>query len=166
MIDLDEDAEFDYWPPERATRSDPSICQSVHGAYHALNQRLQVAMRQHGLGTSEAMVLAYLVFESGCSAAVVRHALGLHRSTLSSLLDRLEAKDFVHRAPNAFDGRRLEIELTPSGRITASIAKDVIRDIEAELAAYTSPVSDAAPKRCSPACTAMIPPEGPLDLDA
>jgi DNA-binding MarR family transcriptional regulator len=160
VIDFDEEADLDYWPPERPTRSDPSVCQSVHGAYHALNQRLQAAMRQHGLGTSEAMLLAYLVFQSGCSASVVRHALGLHRSTLSSLLDRLEEKDFVHRAPDAFDGRRLEIELTPAGRTAAAIAKDVIRDIEAELAAYTSPAQRRGAEAVFAACTAMIPPEG------
>src|SRR5688500_3535683 len=81
MVELDA---FDGWPPERESRKgDPSICRSVHGAYHALGQRLQIATRQHGLSTSEALVLAYLLRQPGCAAAVVRHALGFHRSTLS-----------------------------------------------------------------------------------
>jgi hypothetical protein len=90
MIELDD---LDGWPPERAgRRGDPSICRSVHGAYHALGRRLRISTRDHGLGTSEALVLAYLLRQPGCAAAVIAHALGFHRSTLSSLLDRLEAK--------------------------------------------------------------------------
>jgi DNA-binding MarR family transcriptional regulator len=131
------------------------VCQSVHGAYHALAQRLQLATREHGLGVSEAMVLAYLFREAGCAAAVVRHALGLHRSTLSSLLDRLEAKGLVDRPRSSYDGRRLEIELTAAGRLIAAIAEDVIRAVEAEVADFTSPTERRGAEAVFAACVAI-----------
>lgn len=162
MFDFDD---LGAWPPERpGLRTDPSICRSVHGAYHALGRRLQIAMRDHGLGTSEAMVLAYLLSQQGCAAALVRHALGLHRSTLSSLLDRLEGQGLIRRTHSAFDGRRLEIDLTPAGNIAAAIAEDVIRDVEAELAEFTSASERRGAEAVFAACIAITRPGGVLDL--
>ena len=111
--------------------------------------------RQHGLSGSEAMTLAFLLREPGCAAVVVRHALGFHRSTLSSLLDRLESKELISRAPSSYDGRRLEIELTVTGRIAAEIAETVIRDVDDELATYTSPSERRAAEAVFAACTAI-----------
>jgi DNA-binding MarR family transcriptional regulator len=165
MDDLADLDDLDLWPPERVARSiDPSIFRSVHGAYHVLGQRLQLATRQHGLGVSEAMVLAFLLREPGCAPSVVRHALGLHRSTLSSLLDRLEGKGLIHRAKSAYDGRRLEIELPSAGRIAAGIAEIVIRDVEAELAVFTSPTERRGAEAVFAACVAITRPGGVLDL--
>ena len=160
--DLDD---LDLWPPERpGRRSDPSICRSVHGAYHALSRRLRVATRDHGLGASEAMVLAYLLRQPGCAPVVARHALGLHRSTLSSLLDRLEDNGLIRRAPSTYDGRRLEIDLTSLGAITAEIAEGVIRDVEAELAEFTSPTERRGAEAVFAACVAMTNPGGSLEF--
>jgi DNA-binding MarR family transcriptional regulator len=162
MTDFEE---FDAWPPERpGRRTDPSICRSVHGAYHALSRRLQIATREHGLGTSEALVLAYLLREPGCAAAVVRHALGLHRSTLSSILDRLESKSLIRRSHSAFDGRRLEIDLTSAGQIAAAIAEQVIWDVEAELAEFTSAAQRRGAESVFAASIAINRPGGILDL--
>ena len=136
----------------------------MHGAYHALERRLQIATREHGLGTSEAMVLAYLLRQPGCAAALVRHALGLHRSTLSSLLDRLERKGLIRRAHSAFDRRRLEIDLTPAGNIAAAIAEAVIRDVENELAEFTSSSERRGAESVFAACIAITRPGSVLDL--
>jgi DNA-binding MarR family transcriptional regulator len=157
--------ELDLWPPDRPSRrSDPSICRSVLGAYQALSRRLRIATREHGLGASEAMVLAYLFRQPGCAPVVARHALGLHRSTLSSLLDRLERKGLIGRAPSSYDGRRLEIELTAAGAIAAGIAESVIRDVEAELSGFTSPTERRAAEAVFAACIAMTNPGGSLEF--
>jgi DNA-binding MarR family transcriptional regulator len=161
MTELDD---FDLWPPERPGRSDdPSICRSVHGAYHALGRRLQIATREHGLGVSESMVLAYLLRQPGCAAAVVLHALGLRRSTLSTMLDRLDRKGLIHRPRSAYDGRRLEIDLTPAGRIAAGIVDEVIREVEEELAEFTSPTQRRGAEAVFAACVAMTRPGASLD---
>jgi DNA-binding MarR family transcriptional regulator len=161
MVDMHD---IDWWPPERPGRKpDPSVCRSVHGAYHALARRLQWAMRDHGLGTSEAMVLAFLLSNNGCAAAVIRHGLGLHRSTLSSLLDRLEALGLIVRTRSAFDGRRLEVDLTSLGTIAAEIATAVIRDVEAELAEFTSPGQRRGADAVFAACLAITRSDGVMD---
>jgi DNA-binding MarR family transcriptional regulator len=169
MTDLDsfpssELDDLDLWPPERpGRRSDPSISRSVLGAYHALSRRLRISTREHGLGASEAMVLAYLLRQPGCAPVVTRHALGLHRSTLSSLLDRLEDKGLIHRAPSSYGGRRLEIDLTAAGTIAAGIAEQVIREVEEELAGYTSPTERRGAEAVFAACNALTTRGGILD---
>jgi DNA-binding MarR family transcriptional regulator len=170
MTDLDRLAtteldDLDLWPPDRPSRrSDPSICRSVLGAYQALSRRLRIATREHGLGASEAMVLAYLLRQPGCAPVVARHALGLHRSTLSSLLDRLERKGLIRRAPSTYDGRRLEIDLTSAGTIAAGISESVIRDVEAELSGFTSPTERRGAEAVFAACIAMTNPGGSLEF--
>jgi DNA-binding MarR family transcriptional regulator len=123
-----------------------------------------MATREHGLGVSEAMVLAFLLRQPGCAAAVIRHALGLHRSTLSSLLDRLEARDLVRRSHSSFDGRRLEVDLTRAGSIAAAIADQVIRDVESELAEFTSAAQRRGAEAVFAASVAVNRPGGVLDL--
>jgi DNA-binding MarR family transcriptional regulator len=165
MNPMDQFDVLDPWPPERpGRRTDPSVYRSVHGAYLALGRRLQIATREHGLGTSEALVLAYLLRQPGCAAAVVRHALGLHRSTLSSVLDRLEKDGLIQRSRSAFDGRRLEIDLTSAGSLVAAIAVDVIRDVEEELAEFTSASERRGAEAVFAACIAITRPGDVLDL--
>jgi DNA-binding MarR family transcriptional regulator len=110
------------------------------------------------------MVLAYLLRQQGCAAALVRHALGLHRSTLSSLLDRLEGQGLIRRSHSAFDGRRLEIDLTPAGNIAAAIAEDVIRNVEEELSELTSVSERRSAQAVFAACVAITRPGGVLDV--
>ena len=153
-MDADELSDDD-WPNSRATGSDPPVISSVHGAYHAVIRRLDAATRPHGLEGSEALVLAFLLRDPGCSPSEVRHRLGFHRSTLSSLLDRLERDGLIHRASNAYDRRRLEIRLTAAGRIGADTAELVIAHVEAELATYMSPVERRGARAVFEACVAI-----------
>ena len=162
---MTEFEEFDALPPERPGRlGDPSVYRSVHGAYHALGQRLHVETRQHGLGVSEALVLASLLRHHGCAAAVLRHELGLHRSTLSSLLDRLESKGMICRSRGSFDGRRLEIDLTAAGKTAGAIAAHAIREVEAELDDFTSAAQRRGAEAVFAASIAINRPGGILDV--
>jgi DNA-binding MarR family transcriptional regulator len=155
----------DIWP--RVTgprRSDPPIWQSVHGAYHALTRRLQDVTREHGFEASEALVLVCLLRDPGCPPAVVRSRLGFHRSTLSSLLGRLEKDGLIRRSPVGFDGRRLQVDLTPAGTTAARIAASVVGDAEAELHDFTSAADRRGAEAVFAACMAITRPDGELDI--
>jgi DNA-binding MarR family transcriptional regulator len=130
--------EDDGWPRMRPSNVDVRVIGSVFGAYHALKHRLERALNEHGLDASEGVVLAAIRLEPGCAPLDIRRRLGFHRSTLSSVLDRLERDGLIKRPPSAFNGQRFELFLTPLGEIAADIADYVIREVEAELAAYTS----------------------------
>ena len=118
-------------------------------------QRLEMATREHGLPASEALVLLAVLREPLCPPWQIRYTLGLRRSTLSSMLGRLEGDGFVRRKRSDFDGRRFEVDLTPRGRIAADIADFVIREVEDEIAGYTSRAERQAARAVWEACVAI-----------
>ena len=95
----------------------------------------------------------------GCSPGEIRHALGFHRSTLSSLLSRLESKGLVRRGIPGFESRRLMVDLTRKGDAVATSARVVLVDLEAELGDWTSPADRRGAGAVFAACLAMVGPE-------
>jgi DNA-binding MarR family transcriptional regulator len=145
----------DGWPPLLDSDVDAPVIRSVHAGYHALSRVLARATREHGLESSEAVVLAYLRSNPGCSAIEVRRRFGFHRSTLSSLLNRLEADGLIVRLRNSYDGRRYEVKLTPAGRVRAGILDVVLNDVELEIAGFTSRVQRRGALAVFEACIAI-----------
>ncbi|HWJ64642.1 MAG TPA: MarR family transcriptional regulator [Acidimicrobiales bacterium] len=70
--------------------------------------------------------------------------LGLDRSTISGLVDRLERRGLVERAPNAADGRSIDVRLTPVGSAAAERGADEINDA---LAPFLVDLSSAEARR-------------------
>jgi DNA-binding MarR family transcriptional regulator len=134
----DDDDLMDGWPREPVRTHDTRVVDAVHGAYHSVMRRLALSTREHGIEPVEALALVVLLREPGCPPWQIRRRLGLHRSTLSSLLDRLEKDGRIERRIGGFAGRRFEIHLTNAGGISADIADLVIGDVEDEIAGYTS----------------------------
>jgi DNA-binding MarR family transcriptional regulator len=162
------DLEFDLeeersWPPPSDQRQAPPVWQSVHGAYHAIRIRIQKDVADLCLDASEALVLSYVWSSPGCSPGEIRRALGFHRSTLSSLLGRLEAKGLVKRGIPGFESRRLMVNLTARGDSIATTARAVLVDLENELGGWTSPADRRGAGEVFAACLAMV---GPEEIDA
>jgi len=152
MIDDDVDT---LWPAEPTSRRDTRAVAAVNGAYHAVTRRLELSTRDHGLDASEALVLNALSREPACPPWLVRRRTGLHRSTLASILDRLECDDRIERGRSSVDGRRFEIRLTTLGRISADIAELIVLEVEAEIAGYTSPAERRGAVAVFEACLAI-----------
>jgi DNA-binding MarR family transcriptional regulator len=70
---------------------------------------------------------------------VLADYLGLEKSTLTGLVDRAEKRGLLGRAPNASDGRAVDVFFGPAG---AELADRVYRDVSQSLSALTS---DLAP---------------------
>jgi DNA-binding MarR family transcriptional regulator len=133
------DSDEDFWPPDRPLERNARVVPAVIGAAHRITRRIELTSREHGLDAAETLVLAALLHEPACPSWMLRRRLGLHRSTLSSIIDRLERDGRVFRSRNSVDGRRFEIDLTTTGRMAADIAAFILRDVEDEIAGYTSP---------------------------
>jgi DNA-binding MarR family transcriptional regulator len=61
--------------------------------------------------------------------------LGIDRSTMVSLVDRLEAAQLARRRPSATDRRAREVEITPKGRRLLQRARKLISQVEDEVLA-------------------------------
>jgi DNA-binding MarR family transcriptional regulator len=145
----------DGWPREREPRSDTRVIAAIHGAEHAIARRLALSTREHGLDAAEALVLDMVRASDGCAPWEIRTRIGLHPSTLSSVLNRLEQDGRIERRQSPFDGRRFEIRLTPAGKLAADLAEFVIAGVEAEIAGYTSPTERHAAVALYEACVAI-----------
>jgi DNA-binding MarR family transcriptional regulator len=68
---------------------------------------------------AEAHVLAHLASAGEATIGDVHRAFGHRRSTLTSILDRLEKRNLIARTSDARDRRTFVISLTRSGRAAA-----------------------------------------------
>ena len=68
----------------------------------------------------------------------LQRGLGHRPSTLTGILDRLEARTLVRRELNGADRRSFLISLTRDGRQVARKVVDALRVIEAEASAHVS----------------------------
>ncbi|WIE65479.1 MarR family transcriptional regulator [Curtobacterium sp. MCLR17_036] len=96
--------------------------------HHARVAAAEAARR--GLGTTDLRFLfALAAHPSGrVLPKQAAGALGLSTGAMTSLIDRLEARDLVRRVPNPADRRSVEVRITEAGTRSAAEVKDVYRE--------------------------------------
>jgi DNA-binding MarR family transcriptional regulator len=83
---------------------------------HGMEQRSRRMQRTLGVTAPQRMVLLLAGRFDGISAGELAALLHVDPGTLSSALRELERRRLLRRAPDAADGRRVCIHLTPAGR--------------------------------------------------
>ena len=94
----------------------PRLAPALEHATHALGLWVERAFRDVGLTQAEAHVLAYLARHPDAAINDLHTSFGHKRSTLTSILDRLEARGWVQRVPHPSSRRLVAVELTEAGR--------------------------------------------------
>src|SRR3984893_2661649 len=103
----------------------------LHRAVHALGLFLD-ARTAGAVTQAEALILAHLA-EHGTSTINTLHRVFLHRrSTLTGVIDRLDAKGLVKRRAAADDRRSLAVELTRTGRTQARAIVRALDELRAK----------------------------------
>jgi len=106
---------------------------------HLLLDAVEQELADLRLSAAETNALACF---AGHPARTVRDlvaATGQRPSTLTGVLDRLERRDMVARAPNPQDRRSVLVELTPAGQVAADRVAAAFAAVAARL-----PTQDAA----------------------
>jgi len=89
----------------------------LHRAAQRMRAALDEVAREEGLsGVRDWIVLSALMAEAGRTQLALGHALGLDKTTLTSLLDRLEADGLIVRSLDPHDRRARIPEITTTGR--------------------------------------------------
>jgi DNA-binding MarR family transcriptional regulator len=104
----------------------------VHRAAHRIALHVE-QIGTPGVTQAEAHILAHLASSDRATVAELHRAFGHKRSTLTSILDRLERRGLVGRTSDVRDRRTFVISLTDRGRALA-------RRVSAHLAAIESRV--------------------------
>jgi DNA-binding MarR family transcriptional regulator len=113
------------------------IITSVQHATHLIGRRLEVALADLGVGQGEAQVLSALA-DGPASVAWLAETVGVKRSTLTNILDRLEARGLVRREINAADRRSFVVQPTRGGMRAAKKVAAAFADVDAKLAQGTT----------------------------
>ena len=114
-------------------RTAPRPVPPLHRATHAVALYLQACRPPLGVSQGEAHVLDHLAEVSACPLGELARAFGHRRSTLTSILDRLEARGLVRRALRAEDRRSFQVSLTPAGRALAARVHAALTRLEGAL---------------------------------
>lgn len=83
---------------------------------HALEVRSKRMARMLGVTGPQRLVIRMIGQRPGVSARDVAQTLGIHPSTLTGILARLEAQGLIRREIDANDRRRSQFELTAAGK--------------------------------------------------
>ncbi|HSP18656.1 MAG TPA: MarR family transcriptional regulator [Myxococcaceae bacterium] len=92
----------------------------VHRTTHRLGLYLDAAEPPLGLSQGECHLLAHLAEAGSCSVAELHRAFAHKRSTLTSYLDRLEARGDVTREVRPEDRRSFTVRLSRTGARSAA----------------------------------------------
>jgi DNA-binding MarR family transcriptional regulator len=97
---------------------------SIMRAQQVLMARLNDLLRPHGLTFPryEALMLLSFTRAGALPLGKIGERLQVHRTSVTNIVDKLEADGFVRRVPHAEDRRATLAEITPAGRETAAAA--------------------------------------------
>ena len=97
----------------------------LHRAAQRMRAALDLVAIAHGLaGVRDWIVLSALIAQPGRTQLALGHALGLDKTTLTSLLDRLETGGLIIRSLDPHDGRARIPQVTTAGRRTQARITD------------------------------------------
>ena len=91
-------------------------------AYDALRVHAECHIHSLGIGFSDFAVLEILLHKGAMPVNALGGRVGLTSGSITSLVDRLEAKGLLERHPHPEDGRTRMVHLTPAGRKLISCA--------------------------------------------
>jgi DNA-binding MarR family transcriptional regulator len=111
------------------------IVPGLERATHAVALWIERTFADLRLTQAEAHVLAYLAVHAPCSINDLHHSFGHKRSTLTSLLDRLERRGWIRRTAHPASRRLVQVELTDRGRPVADRVSAALSTLEQRLLA-------------------------------
>ena len=122
------------------TARDSDLASALVQTMHRLQDLHAETSRPLGLTPQQAHLLCVLI-SGPLGMTELSRILSIERSSLTSMVDRLERRDLVARVANPTDRRACRIELTAAGKDLAHQCHDAvvdrIRDLTSELPAAT-----------------------------
>jgi DNA-binding MarR family transcriptional regulator len=116
---------------------------AIHRATHRIGLSL-ADLREDGFSQGEAHILAQLAEHSPATVGELHRGLSHRRSTLTSILDRLEKRGLVTRAIGPADRRTFVVTLTADGRKAARRVYDHLAELERRIAAQLTQAESRA----------------------
>jgi DNA-binding MarR family transcriptional regulator len=114
------------------------MIEDIERATHLVAVHLERAAGDLGVTQAEAHVLVQLARRGPLTVAFLHHEFGHKRSTLTSVLDRLESRGFVRRTVNPDDRRSFLVEPTDAGKRAGDAVLRAVEELEGKIRARVS----------------------------
>ncbi len=122
----------------QATDLDDLIGYNLKRSYVVAQTDFQAALGDDGLSTRVFSALSLTISFPNITQSALARMMGIERSGLVAIVDDLEAKDYLRRAPVPGDRRVQALVPTDAGREAYAVAVDIVRAHEARLFANLS----------------------------
>jgi len=106
------------------------ILSPMHKAIRRIETHLEKKIKRMGVISSEGHLIAYLFVYAPCSIMDLNKVFGLKKSTLTSMLDRLEKRDLLLRKIDPKDRRSWKVFLKPKGKALAKKIRKITDEFE------------------------------------
>jgi DNA-binding MarR family transcriptional regulator len=118
---------------------------SVMRVQQILQSAVDTALKPHGLTFAryEALVLLYFSRRGSLPMRVMGQRLQLHPTSVTNIVDRLEADGLVKRIAHPTDRRTTLVEITESGRQRRTAATEAVTSVDFGLRGLTDRQTEA-----------------------
>jgi DNA-binding MarR family transcriptional regulator len=124
-----------------------TLIPAIERATHAVALWIERTFHDLRLTQAEAHVLGYLALHPGSTINDLHRSFGHKRSTLTSLLDRLEDRGWLRRTAHPRSRRLVSVELTDAGQLVGERVSAALRALEARVSARSGSDDVAASLR-------------------
>ncbi|MBI1889408.1 MAG: MarR family transcriptional regulator [Burkholderiales bacterium] len=127
-------------PPRCAGRVTPEadLTWLLHRAAHRMRAAMEEQVEKHDIQLRDYLVLTALGGEAQTTQLALGQAMGLDKTTMTSLLDRLEQEGLVVRCSVPHDRRARIPQATDAGRALQAKVANALARVESELLAAFS----------------------------
>ena len=137
--------------PHLPHESEPMVNDELHflllKAYNVSSKRIQAMTSELGLTPGQPKVLEYLLEHDGAQSSDICRGFAIDKSTMASILPRMEKAGLVRREASPTDRRASLIWITDKGRELALIVKQAIFAVDTDLTQDVSAEDLAACER-------------------
>jgi len=112
--------------PHQPSGETLQFMQTIWNLGHALDVRSKRMAKTLGVTGPQRLVIRVIGQSPELTASEIAATLGLHPSTLSGVLSRLQTHGFLERQVDAADRRRVRFKLTASGRRIDALRKGTV----------------------------------------
>ncbi|MBP9878148.1 MAG: MarR family transcriptional regulator [Alphaproteobacteria bacterium] len=111
---------------------------NLRKAQLAVFQSFQNAIAPYDVSPGQFGILVLISENPGLSQSELGNAMGIDRSTMVAVIDRLETRKFVMRQGSPYDRRSYALQLTPEGQELVSKLVPLVKQHEDSIASELS----------------------------
>ena len=130
------------------------VLSPIHQANRQTSLHIDALLADLSVTAQEGQVLAFVSARDGVPVTAIVRLLGVSKSTVTSLLRRLETAGLMHRGGNPDDARSWLVSATPKGRRNGAAARERVLELERRIQARVTDADMRALARIVDAVTA------------